>query len=225
MLLKDGAPGEGTIIYTDFQSAGKGQPGNTWESEEGKNLLFTVILYPGMIPPADQFLISMTVSLGICDFLKRYTGACRIKWPNDIYAGNDKISGILIENSIKGDIIESCVIGIGLNVNQQRFTGGAPNPVSMTMISGIQYDLKKCLSELADNLDKRYKSLIGGMYDEIRSEYIGSLYRLDEWHKFKTAAGILKGRIRSVGISGILQIEDHRNKMHEFSFKEIEYLL
>ena len=145
LLLKSGEQIEGTVIQTDFQSAGKGQAGNKWESEKGKNLLFSIILYPQSISPYDQFLISMTISLGICDFLDRLCTGATIKWPNDIYLGNDKIAGILIENSILGTMIETSVAGIGLNINQDNFVSIQPRPISLKMATGKEYSISACL--------------------------------------------------------------------------------
>src|SRR5665648_1178797 len=121
-LLKKNKLPEGTVVYTNYQSAGRGQTGNIWESEDGKNLLVSIVLFPSFIIPACQFLISITLSLGICDFLKRYIPACAIKWPNDIYVNNDKIAGILIENSVMEGVIESSIAGIGLNINCLLYT-------------------------------------------------------------------------------------------------------
>ncbi|TAL80863.1 MAG: biotin--[acetyl-CoA-carboxylase] ligase, partial [Bacteroidetes bacterium] len=115
LILKNEKVPEGSIVYTNYQSAGRGQIGNKWESENGKNLLISIILFPSMIIPVNQFFISMTLSLGICDFLKRHIPSCSIKWPNDIYVNNDKIAGILIENSIIDNKIENTIAGIGLN--------------------------------------------------------------------------------------------------------------
>ncbi len=140
-LLKESGLPEGAVISAGFQSAGRGQKENKWESEEGKNLLISVILFPINIEPDLQFIISMTISLGICDFLKRHIPASSIKWPNDIYVNNDKIAGVLIENSIMGSSIEYSIAGIGLNINQEKFTGDAPNPVSLKNITGIDYDI------------------------------------------------------------------------------------
>ena len=127
-MLREQEVQEGTVVYTNYQSAGRGQGGNKWESEENKNLLISIILFPSMINPSDQFLISMAVSLGICDFLDQYTSAISVKWPNDIYVKNDKIAGILIENSIMGDQIEHTIAGIGINLNQTVFEGDVHNP-------------------------------------------------------------------------------------------------
>lgn len=223
-MLKETNVSEGTVIYTDYQSKGKGQPGNRWESEAGKNLLLTIILFPSFIDPEDQFIISMTISLGISDFLKKYIEDCRIKWPNDIYAGNGKICGILILNSIMGKRIENSVVGIGLNINQEKFIKHIPNPVSLKLLTGHEYNTTICLGELTTEIDKRYEQLLSGMSAEIRQEYISSLYRYNEWSPYKTSSGILTGRIISVTDSGRLLIEDQNSVLHEFSFREIEFM-
>lgn len=223
--LKSGKAREGLVIHAAYQSAGKGQKGNRWESEEGKNLLFSVILFPTIIKPEDQFIISMLISLGICDFLKTIISGCRIKWPNDIYAGDDKIAGILIENSITGSTLTSSVAGIGLNINQESFPARIPNPVSLKVITGKDHNTSVCLEELLKSLDKRYKNVITGECDEIRNDYAGSLYRLNEWHEFRSAEGIFSGRILSVGNSGMIKVENKAGRTREFAFKEIEFIL
>lgn len=224
-LLKKTELPEGTIITTDYQSAGRGQPGNRWESEDGKNLLFSILLYPYMIRPAEQFLISMTLSLGICDFIGRYIPVSSVKWPNDIYINNDKIAGLLIENSIMEDQIEYSVAGIGLNVNQETFISDAPNPVSLKLITGVSYDLASCLKQMAADLDKRYKQLISGDYSGIRSEYTARLFRLNRWSNYRDSEGVCEGRIVSVTENGRLQIENRSGVLKEYSFKELEFIL
>jgi BirA family transcriptional regulator, biotin operon repressor / biotin---[acetyl-CoA-carboxylase] ligase len=224
-LLKDSNPGEGAIIYTNFQSSGKGQGNNKWESEDGKNLLMSIIIYPSDIKVSDQFLISMIVSLGICDFLKRYLSLYSIKWPNDIYVNNDKIAGILIENAILGEKIKHSVIGIGLNINQKKFTGNAPNPVSLSILNKTEYELLTCLKELAYNIDKRYKLLLHGHIDNILAEYNNNLYRINQWCFFEDSTGKFKGRIISIGSDGILRIEKENGTFKNFYFKEIEFIL
>jgi BirA family transcriptional regulator, biotin operon repressor / biotin---[acetyl-CoA-carboxylase] ligase len=224
-LAKSKTLPEGTIIYTNYQSAGRGQKGNSWESEDGKNLLISVILTPSMINPADQFIISMTVSLGICDFLKRYIPACSIKWPNDIYINNDKIAGILIENTIMGDLIENTIAGIGLNINQQIFISDAPNPISLSMITGKHYDLKACLDQLSSDLDKRYTQLISENHNQIRQQYASQLYRINEWYDFRDLIGVFSGRIKSVTHNGMLQIETRTGSITDYSFSEVDFIL
>jgi len=224
-LVRSGKAREGMVISAGFQSAGKGQQGNRWESEDGKNLLFSIILFPNMVDAADQFILSEFISLGIIDYLQTIINGCKIKWPNDIYAGNDKIAGILIENSIAGNTINSTVAGIGLNINQEVFPGRIPNPVSLKMITGIEYDTRLCLEGLLKCLDMRYKGLITGDRNQIRDDYSGSLYRLGEWHDYRTAGGVFRGRISSVGEPGYLRVENKAGKTEEFTFKEIEFII
>ena len=223
-LLKIEAVQEGTIIYTNYQTTGRGQTGNTWESEDGKNLLISLILYPSTIKPADQFIISKIISLGICDYLRQYTGNVSIKWPNDIYVNNDKIAGILIEASIIRDEIENIIAGIGLNINQKIFKSDAPNPVSLGMITGTDYNIEECLKNMALHLDKRYKQLLMGKRSEIDSEYLSTLYRIQQWCDYSDTNGIFEGRINSVNASGRLQIEDRRGRIYEYGFKEVNFL-
>jgi BirA family biotin operon repressor/biotin-[acetyl-CoA-carboxylase] ligase len=166
----------------------------------------------------------MVISLGICDFLKEIIPKCKIKWPNDIYADDDKIAGILIENSINGKRIESTVAGIGLNINQVQFPADIPNPVSLKTVTGKEYDTGLCLNQLLIKLDERYKRLIYGDIAEIKRDYITTLYRFREWHNYLTGTGLLFGMITSVTDSGCLQVEDQLLKIHKFSFKEIEFM-
>ena len=224
-LLKKSRLTEGTILYTNYQSAGKGYSGNIWESEDGKNLLISIILYPSFIKPEDQFIISMVISLGICDFLKRYIPDCSVKWLNDIYVNNDKIAGILIESSLTGNHIDFTIAGIGLNINQGKFLSDAPNPISLNLLSGQNYELDDCLNNLATDLDKRYKQLIGGDFEYIKEEYISKLYRLNEWNNFRDASGTYKGRILTVGDFGRIKIEKENGNLTDYSFKEIEFIL
>jgi BirA family transcriptional regulator, biotin operon repressor / biotin---[acetyl-CoA-carboxylase] ligase len=224
-LIKESEVSEGTVIHANYQSSGRGQQGNIWESQEGKNLLISIILYPSMITPADQFLLSMTVSLGICDFLDRYTSGISVKWPNDIYINNDKIAGILIENSIMGGIIEHTIAGIGININQTKFLSNAPNPVSLANLTGNQYDLTVCLDQLISNLDKRYKCLIGEEYDLIRHDYHYRLYRHNQWCKYQDTNGIFTGRLLSVGDIGRLNVERENGTIDVYSFNEIDFIL
>jgi BirA family biotin operon repressor/biotin-[acetyl-CoA-carboxylase] ligase len=224
-LLKKKRLKEGTVIYTNYQSAGRGQTGNTWESEDGKNLLISIVLFPSFIHVQDQFNISMTISLGICDFLLRFIPDSSIKWPNDIYVNNDKIAGILIENSVIGDQIEFTIAGIGLNINQEKFLSSAPNPVSLKILTDMEYDLSDCLAELSADLDKRYKQLISGNSEQIKKEYVSKLFYLNEWHDFRDINGIFAGKILTVGDSGRLTVEKLNHKTEDYSFKEIEFIL
>ena len=186
----------GAVFVTDDQTAGRGQRGNTWEAAPGENLTFSILLRPRTISPAEAFAISMLTSLSIADALEAHLPGKRvmIKWPNDIYVDDLKLCGILIENSFCGMAIGSSIIGIGINVNQQRFVSDAPNPVSMCNLTGHNLNLSALLNEvctkiLADfdayesapnlnNLTKIYRARqwrgtgIYRWYDVIRNEEV-----------------------------------------------------
>lgn len=223
-LLSRERPQEGTILYTGHQSAGRGQPGSKWESEPGKNLLFSVILYPSIVKPEDQFVISMALSLGMTDFISSITPDCRVKWPNDIYIKDDKIAGILIESTILGPRIEYLVAGIGLNVNQLKFPENLPNPVSLKMITGKEYDPEECLKELATCLDRRYSFIRTGASGRIKQDYISKLYRYGQWCAFRNSSGIFEGRITDVRNDGEMIIEKRSGEQSGFYFKEVEFI-
>ncbi|HLN54401.1 MAG TPA: biotin--[acetyl-CoA-carboxylase] ligase [Bacteroidales bacterium] len=224
-LLASEKPPEGTIIRTGFQSAGRGQPGNTWESEAGKNLLFSIILYPEMISPDEQFLVSMTVSLGLHDFVSRSVKDSAIKWPNDIYVKDDKIAGILIESSTIGKQVQYMIAGIGININQEKFTGPARNPVSLRQVNGIEYDLDRCLYDLSHDLDSRYSQLRHGREGEIVREYHSRLFRKDQWTVFSDKNGSFEGKINNVGADGRLTLERRSGSRSDYYFKEVEFIL
>jgi BirA family biotin operon repressor/biotin-[acetyl-CoA-carboxylase] ligase len=215
---------EGTVVRAGFQSAGKGQPGNVWESEKGKNLLFSIILYPRSIKPDEQFIVSMALSLGIHDYLSDMFSGCTIKWPNDIYIANDKIAGMLIESSILGNRIGFMIAGIGLNMNQEKFSGPATNPTSMKMLSGIDYDADESLGGLLRYLDSRYM-LIANNNHKITEEYLSKLYRYGQWSSFKDKDGDFCGRITGVSPDGKINIEKKSGKSNQYYFKEVEFIL
>jgi BirA family biotin operon repressor/biotin-[acetyl-CoA-carboxylase] ligase len=151
-----------TVVTADFQSAGRGQRGNSWESEPDKNLLFSMLYYPEVaIHPRQQFQISKAVAVATVEVLEDLLASVThpevcIKWPNDIYIGNGKVAGILIENSIaEGGRIAQSVIGIGLNVNQLEFRSDAPNPVSLIQYLGMETNLEEFTLTLRDRIGER----------------------------------------------------------------------
>jgi len=223
-LLKNDKVDEGAVIYTNFQSEGKGHAGNTWESEEGKNLLFSLILYPTTLKPTDQFIISKTISLGICDFLRPYTSKVSIKWPNDIYVNNDKIAGLLIESALIRDEIEYMIAGIGLNINQKKFLSNAANPVSLSRVTGREFNTVECLKELVLHIDRRYQDFLLKKRREIDSDYLSNLYRYGKWFEFSDSNGLYEGKIIGIDRNGRLRIEDHRGRTYEYGFKEVTFL-
>ena len=223
-LLSTGEIMEGTVIFTAEQSEGKGQKGNRWESEPGKNLTISIILYPSFLQPDKQFYLSMAISLAIIDTLRSFSTGLSIKWPNDIYVRNDKIAGILIENSLSGNTIESSVAGIGLNVNQTRFVSDAPNPVSLKSITGYDHELQGILKILCSECDKWYNHLRNGDQELIDKSYTRQMYKLDEQQLFGSSGTIFSGTIRGVDEQGKLLIEKADGNILSFAFREVDFI-
>ncbi len=223
-LLKQKQFKEGTVVITNYQNAGKGQAGNSWESEKDKNLTLSLLLRPHFIEPANQFYISKMVSLALIDTIREFLCGITIKWPNDIYIGDKKVAGILIENSIMGPHIDYCIVGIGLNVNQTEFVSDAPNPISLKQLGQFDYDLEKVKSSLIKHLQKRYKQLQEENEDEINKSYFGLLYRNIGKHPFKDEDGIFRASIKGVNELGMLTLKDDEGQYREYAFKELEFL-
>jgi BirA family biotin operon repressor/biotin-[acetyl-CoA-carboxylase] ligase len=224
-LLSSKKPAEGTVISATEQSSGRGQMGNGWEAEPGKNLTISIILYPVFLPADKQFFLSMAVSLGVKDFCEEVLKEeVRIKWPNDIYAGNKKLAGILIENTINGSMLSSSVAGIGINVNQETFSSGLPNPVSLSQIAHRSFSLHELQLQLNNYIEKYYMQLRQGHYNFLDKAYTVALYRYQQTSEFTHKGKRLKGEITGVAKDGKLLIESG-GKEHRFMFKEVEYVL
>ena len=136
---------EGDVVWADFQTAGRGQRGHEWHSRKGENLTFSAVLEPLFVPIAEQFSVSEVVALSLVDMLAEYGIEARIKWTNDIYVGDKKLVGILIEHSLASTSLRRTIVGIGINVNQKEFDSALPNPVSMTQLLGKEFDLERVL--------------------------------------------------------------------------------
>ncbi len=222
-LVSDGAA-NGTVVLAHFQTRGKGQPGNFWESEAGKNLLTSIILHPDFLEAGKQFLISKIVSLSLVDLLTPEVNDVSIKWPNDMYIGSRKVAGILIENSIKGSTLDSSIIGIGLNLNQLVFHSKAPNPVSLLQLNGKIYDAQEMLKGFFQYFEKWYRLLEAGKFQQIDEAYLGKLFGFNQWRNFRKDKQLFEARICGIGEFGQLQLEDRSGKITEYMFKEVEYI-
>lgn len=220
-LLLTKRPPEGAIFVADSQVDGRGQVSSKWESEPNKNLTFSILLYPDFIEISRQFEVSKAISLGVADFLKDQADEVAIKWPNDIYIGKKKVAGILIENSVRSAKISSCIVGIGLNINQRVFTGNSPNPVSLSQITGKNYNLETSLSDLCSKLDARYRQLINGQFRQIDENYTKMLYQQGRWSHYSDENGDFEGQILGVDQIGQLLIETRSGKINKYQFKEV----
>jgi len=213
---------EGFVVHTGFQTAGKGQAGNSWESAEGENLLFSMVLYPVRIKVEEQFLISQLVSVAIKGVLDKYADNISVKWPNDIYWNDRKLGGILIENSLQSGRIKSTVIGIGINVNQQQFVSNAPNPVSLFQITGKQHNIESLLTNLCESILDHYKKLNPPF---IRAAYGELLYRKTGFHAYKTDEESFMAQLVAVHPDGRLQLETEAGERKNFYFKEVQFVI
>jgi len=225
-LLLRSRPQEGCVIVTDHQTRGKGTDANTWESKKGMNLTFSIILYPPFTADK-QFLLNKAISLGICNFLRTEIPqhTVTIKWPNDIYIGDKKVCGILIQNSVIGNHFEYVVVGIGLNVNQTLFESDAPNPVSLKMTTGINYDLEKLLQNLLQFIFRKYNLVNPETSILIENEYNESLYRLMEWHEYIVAGKLIIARITGTNAYGQLVLESEIEEALTCDLKEVKFVI
>lgn len=221
-LLKNKKTNEGEIVITETQLGGKGQRGNTWESEPGKNLTFSIILKPCFIKISDQFSLHIVTSLAIYDSLYSILGKkLKIKWPNDIYYEDRKLGGILIENSIRANSIENSIIGIGLNINQTEFS--IVKATSLAEICLQNFDLNDILESILLNLEKRYLKVKQNRIEQLFDHYRLRMYRYQTQHSFKDTSGSFKGKIINIDKSGQLMIETD-DQIRSYSFKEVEFL-
>ncbi len=206
-LIADKAEG-GTVVLAYCQKKGKGQQGNFWESESNKNLTFSLILYPNWLGAGKQFSISKIVSLALVKVLKNKVENVSIKWPNDIYVNDKKIAGILIENTIKGAAIDSTIIGVGLNVNQEIFLSDAPNPISLKQITGEKIEVEVLLNEFLTVFYSFINQLQIGTGQKIDDAYISNLFRKNEWSKYRKDGEEFEARIIGIGNFGQLKLEE-----------------
>lgn len=216
---------EGLIVITDRQTAGRGQRGNQWEAEPGHNLTVSLVLRPTFLQATEQFWLNMAVSLGITDALDPLVGnGLRVKWPNDLYVDNQKLGGILIENTLQGYTMAWSVIGMGLNVNQTLFQ--YPTATSLQQRTPLPegYDLQGVLTALLEGIERRYLQLRAGQRDGLKAAYLHRLFRYEEEHVFRADGQTFRGTITGVDATGrlILQIGDDRR---DFGFKEIEFVI
>ena len=214
-----------TVVVADFQTSGRGQRGNSWESDSGKNLLFSIVIFPEFLEARRQFLISQIISLAIKEELDTYTTDISIKWPNDIYWKEKKICGMLIENDLMGRNISQSIAGIGININQETFHSFAPNPVSLRQITGKEFDLFEILKSIVLRIQSYYSLLKKGNTESIVCQYEMSLFKKEGMHRFKDANGEFLARIICVEPEGRLILEDEILNKRGYMFKEVEYLL
>lgn len=228
----------GTVVYTDRQTAGRGQRGNSWESEPFKNVTMSILLRPENVAPNQQFWLSEISALAVERVLSKYIGNVSIKWPNDVYYKDFKICGMLIEHSLSGGKINYTIPGIGINVNQRVFLSDAPNPISLVNVLGHEVPT----SEILDGLVDEILTMCGQLpekAEEIHREFLSKLYRRDGFHEYQStirsasADGLsvleegehFQARIVNVHPDGMLALMTTEGHIHTFAFKEVAFIL
>lgn len=214
----------GTVARSAFQSAGRGQRGNSWLSEAGANLLFSFLYKPNKLHATNQFLLSQTTSLAIVDWLTAYTHNACIKWPNDIYVGEKKIAGMLIENILIGHFIQASVIGIGININQTDFSSDLPNPTSLTLETNQHFDINEALLELLDCMDKQLFQLENNEIEQINTNYKQRLLRFMQPGLFMSNCKQFSAMVTDVLPSGEIVLQHTDGSTHEYGFKEVSHI-
>lgn len=219
------SPKDMTLVTTRYQTAGRGQTGNTWESEKGLNLLFSLLIHPREVEANRQFILSQAIALAICEALSEYAEGFCIKWPNDIYWKDKKICGILIENTLTGKNIENCIIGVGVNINQQKFESNAPNPVSLSQITGDSHEQVFILAAIVKRFKDYYQQIRSKQTNELVIKYMNALYRKDGFHSYADANGTFEAEIRDIEPDGHLILADTAGQTRRYAFKEVRFLI
>lgn len=213
LLAKGEWPEEELFLYAGYQTAGRGQTGNGWESEPDKNLICSILL-----PNKNLYFLNIAVSVAIIRLIgEPFT----IKWPNDIYYRDKKLAGILLENAIVGSIVQYSIAGVGLNVNQTKFTSDAPNPVSLKQITGKTYDIDQLMKDLFEAV----KAVLNEPEERIWSEYKDHLYRREGWYAYEDQNGRFEARIIDVLPTGEIVLQDKQGNERIYHFKQIRYVL
>lgn len=213
------------VCRADFQTSGRGQRGNSWESEAAENLLFSILAHPLNLPANRQFVISEVVSLSLVYSLNRLHEGFRVKWPNDIYYGQSKVAGVLIENKLEKSLVQQTVAGVGLNVNQTIFRSDAPNPVSLHQILGHKVNREALLSRILEHFDSLWGLLESGREEELKERYFHNLFRSEGYHSYRSAEGIFEAAILGIEPDGHIVLAGRDGREHCFAFKEVRYVL
>lgn len=227
MLQEDSTLPNFSVVSAGFQTSGRGQRQNVWESEQDKNLLFSLLIRPQTVPATKVFVVSQIVSVAIANILSKYVKNIAIKWPNDIYCGDKKICGILIENSLMGNNLNTSIVGVGININQTEFSPFLSNPTSLAILTQQTYCLQDILEEVVCEIEQQYQNFVREGEEEISVLYHSLLYRLNSLSKYKIYSedNIQEAIIVGVAPNGCLMLKHCDNLIRSYAFKEVEYII
>lgn len=221
-LIKKADIQEGVIVLTDDQTQGRGQRGNQWVSEKGSNLIMSIILKPKFLRAQDQFALNILASLSVKEAISHFIpeASVKVKWPNDVLINDKKLTGILIENSIQGNLISHSVIGIGVNVNQEKMN--FEKATSMLLQTGDKFEIDNFLEILVIRMEQNYLQLKNGAFHQLKSKYLQHLFGF-KVEKIYRSEYLFKGQIEDVDDSGRLIIRTS-STLKSFDFKEVEFI-
>jgi BirA family transcriptional regulator, biotin operon repressor / biotin---[acetyl-CoA-carboxylase] ligase len=214
----------GTVVRCDYQNSGRGQRGNRWLSEPAANLLFSCLIEPTELHASNQFVLLEAVALSVCDWLESVQLHPVIKWPNDIYVGEKKIAGILIENILQGAFITASIAGIGLNLNQTEFSDELPNPVSVKNITGRDYVVKDQLVFLLEFMKRRYIQAENREYETLHNNYLSRLLRLKTKGLFAQNDVLFEAVLETVEPTGEIVLQHNDGSIQRYAFKEVKHV-
>lgn len=216
-----------TLVVANDQTKGRGQVGNSWETERGKNIIFSLLCHPEFIRASKQFLLSQCIALAVRNALQKRVRneEVMVKWPNDIYVGEKKISGTLIECDLMGKGIANCIIGTGVNINQMEFRSDAPNPVSLAQLTGKEWDREEILADIVEEFSALYEKLREGDEECVRSEYMQCLFRREGMHEYEDVRGRFQAEIAGVEPTGHLLLKFENGNVVRYEFKEVKFVL
>ena len=211
-----------TLVTAEYQTAGRGATGS-WHSQRGENLMFSLLVHPDTVEVSHVFVMSETICLAVANALDCFNEGFCIKWPNDIYYGDRKVVGILIENEFRGHIVSDCVMGVGVNVNQRDFPSNIPNPSSLALIVGHRVDRSRVLDEIVNQFDELYTQVLRGERERIHAAYLSRLYRKSKVAWYSDAAGRFQATLETVEPSGHLLLRDSEGRQRRYAFKEVRF--
>lgn len=214
-----------TVATADYQTAGRGQAGNAWESEPGRNLLLSIRLHPQGLEASRQFALTEAGALAVRDVVGAYAGEVSVKWPNDVYVGHGKVSGTLSECDVSGRLIKTCTLGIGINVNQREFRSGAPNPVSLAQAAGCDIDRDEVLGMLLARLRVYVAMVNAGRYDRLHGLYMDVLYRRHGLFEYEDASGRFMAEVVAVEPQGRLVLRRQDGRTVSYGLKEVKFII
>ena len=217
---------EGSIVWAKQQTAGVGQSGNSWSSEVGKNLTFSIVLNPTFLSVAQQFELHKVLSVAVWQTIHELSPSLdvKIKWPNDVYIGNKKVCGILVNNLVSNNCYQLAVAGVGLNVNQTSFDKNLPNPTSLKLECQTNFELRPLLLKIAKNILSWYNYLKHNDLKTINDTYFSQMLNFGVQKKYRYQQNTIEATITGVDKFGRLQLQTTDNKQLTCDIKEIAYI-